>query len=289
MTTERRLRSRLPPVFESLAYLYGPADPGFRTLIVEAGDRWAAAPGARARRRRPALGPARPERAPVDGRDPVRGPAGAGGPARAHIGRRPASDSRSCIDCRSSRAQDASGERSAPRPSGALSPSWSEATVRDASSMRSRSRLAHRRSVAACVPAAMVRPSGGSSSTTDACGVADQPSSATPRTRPVVGRRFSHSPRATSRWCPDRCVAARRPARPGRPSRSCPASMCTRSHPTCSIRSSGSWRRCPPVRRASAPSTISWPRSRACSRSTRRPCGPSRRPASAGERHCRRC
>ncbi len=44
MTTERRLRSRLPPVFESLAYLYGPADPGFRTLIVEAGDRWAPPP-----------------------------------------------------------------------------------------------------------------------------------------------------------------------------------------------------------------------------------------------------
>ena len=44
MTTEPRLRSRLPPVFESLASLYGPADPAFRTLIVEAGDQWALPP-----------------------------------------------------------------------------------------------------------------------------------------------------------------------------------------------------------------------------------------------------
>ncbi len=41
MTGEGPLRSRLPPVFESLASLYGPADPGFQTLIVDAGDRWA--------------------------------------------------------------------------------------------------------------------------------------------------------------------------------------------------------------------------------------------------------
>ena len=33
-------RSRVPPAFESLAYLYGPADPGHRSVLVDAGDRW---------------------------------------------------------------------------------------------------------------------------------------------------------------------------------------------------------------------------------------------------------
>jgi Phosphotransferase enzyme family len=44
MTTERVPRSRLPPVFESLAFLFGPASPGLETLIVEAGDGWALPP-----------------------------------------------------------------------------------------------------------------------------------------------------------------------------------------------------------------------------------------------------
>jgi hypothetical protein len=44
MTGEGPLRSRLPPVFESLASLYRPADPRFQTLIVDAGDRWALPP-----------------------------------------------------------------------------------------------------------------------------------------------------------------------------------------------------------------------------------------------------
>ncbi len=33
-------RSRVPPVFESLAYLYGPAEAGHRSVIVEADERW---------------------------------------------------------------------------------------------------------------------------------------------------------------------------------------------------------------------------------------------------------
>jgi hypothetical protein len=41
MTTARAPRSRLPPVFESLAFLYAPASPGLQALIVEAGDGWA--------------------------------------------------------------------------------------------------------------------------------------------------------------------------------------------------------------------------------------------------------
>ncbi len=33
-------RSRVPPVFESLAYLYGPQDPEPGVLVIDAGDRW---------------------------------------------------------------------------------------------------------------------------------------------------------------------------------------------------------------------------------------------------------
>jgi len=42
MTTEHpQRRSRVPPPFPALAYLYRPADPTVRTTIVEADDRWA--------------------------------------------------------------------------------------------------------------------------------------------------------------------------------------------------------------------------------------------------------
>lgn len=37
-------RPSLPPTFESLAYLFRPEDPGRRTVIVEAGDRWLVPP-----------------------------------------------------------------------------------------------------------------------------------------------------------------------------------------------------------------------------------------------------
>ena len=41
MSTDRpTTRSRVPPVFESLAYLYGPAEPFHRAVIVVASDRW---------------------------------------------------------------------------------------------------------------------------------------------------------------------------------------------------------------------------------------------------------
>ena len=39
-TDQPTTRSRVPPVFESLAYLYGPAEPAHRALVVEASDRW---------------------------------------------------------------------------------------------------------------------------------------------------------------------------------------------------------------------------------------------------------
>jgi aminoglycoside phosphotransferase (APT) family kinase protein len=37
---QRATRSRVPPVFESLAYLYTPAEPSHRAVVVEAGERW---------------------------------------------------------------------------------------------------------------------------------------------------------------------------------------------------------------------------------------------------------
>ncbi len=41
MSTDRpTTRSRVPPVFESLAYLYGPAEPSHLAVMVEASDRW---------------------------------------------------------------------------------------------------------------------------------------------------------------------------------------------------------------------------------------------------------
>ena len=113
MTGEGPLRSRLPPVFESLASLYGPADPGFQTLIVDAGRSMGAAAAPRARDRRPAVGPARPERAPLHGRDPVRGDAGNSRSCECGRVRPAASDSPSFIGCHRSRVRGASGRPSA--------------------------------------------------------------------------------------------------------------------------------------------------------------------------------
>ena len=41
MTEPRASRSKVPPAFESLAYLYGPEDPAHGVQMVGAGDRWA--------------------------------------------------------------------------------------------------------------------------------------------------------------------------------------------------------------------------------------------------------
>jgi hypothetical protein len=39
-TDQSTSRSRVPPVFESLAYLYAPAEPSHRAVVVEASERW---------------------------------------------------------------------------------------------------------------------------------------------------------------------------------------------------------------------------------------------------------
>ena len=165
MTGEGPLRSRLPPVFESLASLYRPADPGFQTLIVDAGDRWAVPPpparevdvllwGRLGRNVRPSM-----DAIPFAARRELAilrcGPA-----------RQAACDSPSFIGCHRSRVRGASGRPSARPPSAGSSWSSSAATVLSVSWTRSRWRPVRRRSGTDCVPAATARPSRGSSSTT---------------------------------------------------------------------------------------------------------------------------